>query len=150
MISPWIDIARKEMGVHEIPGPEANPRIVAYHQTTTLRATSDEVPWCSSFVNWCLKQAGIQGTNSAAAASWLKWGSPCSRDAGAVVVLRHKVAGQDAATGSSSGFHVGFLLAIDAGHVRVLGGNQGDMVKESLFPLANYEVMDCRCPPLPA
>jgi uncharacterized protein (TIGR02594 family) len=70
----WITIARAEMGVQEYPGPEHNPRIIQYLRSTTNPATSDETPWCSGFVNWCMKQAGIVGTNSAAARSWLKWG----------------------------------------------------------------------------
>ena len=70
MKTPWIDIAKGEMHQAEIPGPMANPRIVEYHATTSLKATFDEVPWCSAFVNWVMEQAGIKGTGSAKARSW--------------------------------------------------------------------------------
>lgn len=43
---PWLKVALAEQGVHEIPGREAEDRIVEYHQTCSLKATSDEVPWC--------------------------------------------------------------------------------------------------------
>ncbi|MBU5614452.1 peptidoglycan-binding protein [Geomonas sp. Red51] len=55
----WLKIAAAEVGQREFPGSPANPRIIMYHGATSLRATSDEVAWCSAFVNWCLKQAGI-------------------------------------------------------------------------------------------
>ncbi len=63
--APWMDIATAELGVHEdsLPG-QHNARIVEYHQTTTLKATDDETPWCSSFVNWVMKQSGRSGTNA--------------------------------------------------------------------------------------
>lgn len=141
----WLTIARAEIGVKEIPGPGDHPRIVEYHATTSLRATDDEVPWCSSFVSWCLKQAGIVGTNSAEAISWAKWGSACAPQLGAITVIRHKRR-PDSTTGSASGNHVGFLVGADLAHVRLLGGNQADMVKESSFPLDRFEVLAYRWP----
>jgi hypothetical protein len=45
------EIAKAELGTTEVPGTQNNPRILEYHATTTLKATTDEVPWCSSFVN---------------------------------------------------------------------------------------------------
>ena len=50
------------------------------------------------------------------------------------------------ATGSSSGFHVGFFISLSATHIRILGGNQGDQVKYSDFSLASYEVKGYRRP----
>ena len=60
----WLEIAEREMetGVEEGPQEEDNPRILEYHSTTTLHADEDSVPWCSSFVNWCMTEAGYQGT----------------------------------------------------------------------------------------
>jgi uncharacterized protein (TIGR02594 family) len=142
----WLDIARGQLGVHETPGPKATAQIAAYHATTTLRANSDEVPWCSSFVNWCIQEAGLQGTRSAAAASWLSWGAACSPREGCIVVIRQRGKGSDHATGSASGNHVGFLLSQTATHVEILGGNQSDSVKVSRFPIAKYDVIAYRWP----
>jgi len=126
----WLEIARGEMksGVAEIAGRKDNKRILDYHATTTLQATDDEVPWCSSFVNWCLKEASIPGTNSAAARSWLKWGTKLtSPEIGCVVVFwRNKP--------SSWQGHVGFYAGEDDGDLLILGGNQSDRVKISAFP----------------
>jgi uncharacterized protein (TIGR02594 family) len=131
----WLAIARREMGQHEVAGAASNPRILEYHATTTLHATSDEVPWCAAFVNWCLRQAGINGTGSAAAVSYLKWGIETDRLPGAVIVLR-----------TPAGHHVGFYAGEDPTHIRLIGGNQSDQVKLSTYPLSTYRVMACRWP----
>lgn len=144
----WMDIATAELGIHEdaLPG-QHTPRILEYHKTTTLKASTDETPWCSSFVNWVMIRAGHKGTNSAAARSWLEWGTKLtSPREGAVTVLKRKTAGTDSATGSSSGFHVAFYVSSSATHVRLLGGNQSDQVKYSNFALSAYDIKACRWP----
>ncbi|EDN67077.1 conserved hypothetical protein [Beggiatoa sp. PS] len=123
--APWFDIAKRELerGVREIPGRIHNPRIVEYHQSTTYRATTDEVPWCSSFVNWCMQQAGIKGTKNARAASWLNWGQKLnSPRPGCVVVVK-----------TSSSHHVAFYDSIARNRILLLGGNQSDQVKISRY-----------------
>lgn len=114
----WYEIARRELGTKELIGIADNPRIVEYHSTTTLRATDDEVPWCSSFVNWCIKRAGYTGTRSAAARSWTNWGTKIHKPVkGCIVVLTR-----------TGGGHVGFYEGEDTSNIMVLGGNQDDAV----------------------
>ncbi|HEX6239948.1 MAG TPA: TIGR02594 family protein [Polyangiales bacterium] len=121
-------IAVGELGIKEIPGSAHHPRILEYHATTRLHATTDEVPWCAAFVNWCLAQAKVAGTGSAAAASFRTWGVRSEPRIGCVVVFGK--ADRDAAgTG-----HVGFLVGMDAVHVFVLGGNQGNAVTVAKRP----------------
>lgn len=140
----WLKIAEGEIGQHEVRGGE-NPRIIAYHAATTLGAKEDEVPWCSSFVNWCMKQSGIQGTGSAAAISWASWGVRLTEPrVGCITVIRQRKKGQDQATGSSSGNHVGFFNKIENGRIFLTGGNQSDSVKVSSFGLASYDVIAYR------
>jgi len=144
----WMQIATAELGIHEnaMPGMQ-NKRIIEYHSATTLKAQEDEVPWCSSFVNWAMKQAGFQGSGSALAKSWLTWGAAMtSPSLGAVTVIKRKGASSDQATGSSTGFHVAFYISSTASHIRLLGGNQGDSVKYSNFSLAAYDVKGYRWP----
>lgn len=121
---PWLRIARAELGVAEIHGERHNPRIVEYHQSCTLRATDDETPWCSSFVNWCLAQAGIAGTRNAMARSFLAWGQEVHPRLGSIVVLRR---------GAAPKGHVGFYVGGDSRTLRLLGGNQGDRVSIASF-----------------
>jgi uncharacterized protein (TIGR02594 family) len=122
-------IARKELiaSVAEINGAIHNERIVEYHQTTRLKATDDETSWCSSFVNWCIQNSGLVGTQSAAARSWLKWGkSIASPQKGCIVVLKRG--------NSSWQGHVGFYAGpAENGYIKILGGNQGNQVKISSY-----------------
>ncbi len=114
----WYEIARRELGVKELQGIADNPRIVEYHSTTTLRATDDEVPWCSSFVNWCVQRAGYVGSGSAAAKSWTRWGQRIDKPVkGCLVVLTR-----------NGGGHVGFYEGEDGSTLHLLGGNQDDAV----------------------
>lgn len=142
--SSWMKIARQELGQTEIAGKEHNPRIIKYHASTTLKAKSDEVPWCSSFVNWVLVTAKITGTNSASAASWLDWGEKSSAKNGAIVVIRNAKAANSSLT--ASGNHVGFLVKETATHYVLLGGNQSDQVKISNFPKASWTLRGYRWP----
>ena len=48
-------ILRKGSAHEESPPGQRNRRIIEYHSTTTLRATDDETPRCSSFVKWVMK-----------------------------------------------------------------------------------------------
>jgi uncharacterized protein (TIGR02594 family) len=147
----WMVIAEAEIGVSEnaLPGKH-HSRIVEYHQTTQLAGSSygekDETPWCSSFVNWVMKEAGHRGTGHALARSWINWGTPTEPVYGAVTVIKKKNASSDKATGSSTGFHVGFYVSSTSKHLRLLGGNQGDSVKYSNFSLAGYDVKAYRLP----
>ena len=130
-VPKWLEIALLELGVKEIKGQSHNPRILEYHDTTTLHATSDEVPWCSSFVNWCITKAGLIGTNSAAARSWEKYGERLKSPVlGCIVVMSR---GDDPRSG-----HVGFYIeSVNHGkHINVLGGNQSDTVKLETFPVS--------------
>ena len=141
---PWMDVARIECGVKEVAGAQHNPRILAYHATTSLRAQSDEIAWCSSFVNWVMREAGYKGTNSAAAASWISWGADCQPREGAIMVIRNARAANSSLT--SSGNHVGFLVEATDTHYVILGGNQSDQVKESRFRKSSWTLRASRWP----
>ena len=136
---PWMAIAQTELdnGVRET---RSNPRIEEYFATTTFGPHPDSEPWCSAFVNFCVTQGGVEGTNSALALSWLDWGEEAGGFVpGCVVVLSRGTPGQG---------HVGFFVRQDAdGSIQLLGGNQHDSVNISTFPSAR--VMGTRIP-LPA
>lgn len=123
----WYNIAEAELGTKEIPGSQHNPRIVEYHATTSLAATNDETPWCSSFVNWCVQQAGIEGTNSAAARSWIRWGKKLSTPRKGCIVV------YSSSRGPTSG-HVGFFEGFRGNQILTLGGNQSNTVNFASYP----------------
>jgi len=126
-LDEFLEIAERELGTKEIKGGEHNPRVVEYHQATSLGASDDETPWCSSFVAWVVEQAGVVGTNSAAARSWLDWGVPVDTpEPGCIVVLKRG--------NSSWQGHVGFYAGETESAVEILGGNQSDEVNLTLYP----------------
>lgn len=130
-LPPWIRIALEEYGQAEQAGSGDNARIVEYHQAVDGAATPDAVPWCSSFANWVIGRAGMKGTSSRMARSWLSWRASTEPRFGAVVVLRR---GSDPSAG-----HVGFLVAsnLARGLIYVLGGNQSDKVTISPFNVSD-------------
>jgi len=134
----WFKIAWEELGTTEVLGIGNNPRILEYHQTTSLKAGSDSTSWCSSFINWCFKEAGIKGTDSALARSWLRWGKSLDEPkVGCVVVLWR---------GSITGWkgHIGFYLRESKTHVFLLGGNTSDKVGVAKYP--KKRILDFRWP----
>ncbi len=125
----WISVAEGENGVKEIEGSKHNPRVIEYHSTTG-KFKDDETPWCASFANWVMKQAGQPITGSAAALSWAKYGKKIAKPAyGSIAVFDY---------GGGKG-HVGFVVGVDGSKIQVLGGNQGNMVKVSSFGVGSVK-----------
>jgi len=123
----WMPVALDEVGVSEIVGAEDNPRILEYHQATSLKASNDETPWCAAYVNWVLSQVNIEGTDRANARSFTHWGLPLEEPKyGCIVVLKR---GDNKFNG-----HVGFYVnSLPNGRIQLLGGNQGNKVSVAAF-----------------
>lgn len=127
----WMPIAEGERGVRRFDVGASNPRIVEYNNCTDLIGYDDKISWCSSFINWCMASAGIAGSGSALARSWLDWGESLEVPRyGCIVILTRED------PGSWKG-HVGFYLKHDATQIVLLGGNQLETVRELAYPLAS-------------
>lgn len=124
----WISIAKTQIGAHEVRGGE-NPKIIEYDSHTTLKATEDEVPWCSSFVCWCLDKAGLRSNRNAWAQSQATFGTRLDKPVyGCLVVFKW-----DASNG-----HVGFFAGWNSnGTMKILGGNQDNAVGYKNFSTGN-------------
>jgi uncharacterized protein (TIGR02594 family) len=125
-------IAERDLGLGEIPGPEANPRIADFLKRVG-QAPDDEIPWCAAAVNAWLDEAGLEGTGKPNARSFCEWGEevPSIDDAriGDVVVMKR---------GSSSWQgHVALFVGLRSDAVLLLGGNQGDVVCKKWYALEN-------------
>ena len=128
--APWFQVALREMkdGIPEKEGSRThNPKIIEYHKTTSLKAESDEVAWCSSFVNWCMFVSDVTRTNKANARSWLSWGKPIDEPRiGCVVIFKRGLSVKQG--------HVGFYAGTDDnGNIYCLGGNQKNKVCISTY-----------------
>jgi uncharacterized protein (TIGR02594 family) len=127
----WYREAEGEMGVHEmLPNGMPNPRVHSYFQATTYKGGTAAEAWCSAFACWCMERSGIMSPRSAAARSWLDWGTPLlSPQPGCVVVYRR------GARSSGQG-HVHFWTSDDSAnrsdklpkYITGLGGNQHNQV----------------------
>ena len=123
----FLQKAFKEINVQEVKGDKHNPRILYYHKFTSLGASTDEIPWCSSFLNFIAVKCGERGTDSAMARSWEDWGKYLTTPVPGCVVVFER--GPDPKKG-----HVSLYLYETKKYIYCLGGNQGDAVAISPYP----------------
>lgn len=119
-------LALKELGQKESIGDAHNERIIFYHSFTTLKATDDESPWCSSFVCCMAELAGFNSTRSARAKSWIDFGIQGIGRLGDLAIFSR-----------ASGGHVAFVnkdYKEGDEYIECLGGNQSDSVCISKYP----------------
>jgi uncharacterized protein (TIGR02594 family) len=117
--TPWMDKAESQLGVTEDKRPgKSNPEVIKYHSTTG-KFKDDAVPWCASFVNWCLVQSNILSLNSARAFDYKNFGVKLDKPTyGAIAIMNYS--------------HVGFVAGQNSdGRIVLLGGNQADAVNYS-------------------
>lgn len=133
LLTPF-DIARRFIGVKEIPGAPSHPFIAYCHSTCPGESNSDEIPWCSSFVNGVAEICGLPRSRSRLARSWLTVGQEVKTIAEArigsdIVVIERGEPWQG---------HVGFFAGYweTQGLVSLLAGNQGDAVSIANFPVS--------------
>ena len=128
-IPSWLMFALRELGVSELQDPASNPRIDEYWRAVTDAAgLTDADAWCSAFVAWVMRQAGIGHHATAAARSWLSELSALQRpQLGCVVVLWRDH--PDSWKG-----HVGLWMGTVGTDTMVLGGNQNNQVCIKPYP----------------
>jgi uncharacterized protein (TIGR02594 family) len=126
----WLSEAWRELGQREVSGAGDNPRVMAlYRDAGHAEIQHDETAWCAAFAGACLARAGLKGSGSLMARSYLNWGEDAHEPrTGAIAVLSR--------AGDPASGHVGFLLGETDNNVILLGGNQGDAVSVAAFPRA--------------
>jgi len=123
-------VAEGLLGTEEIKGAKHNSKIQQMYKKAVGWIEPDETPWCAAFANYCLETAGIKGTKSLAARSFLKFGASVIDLApvkGDILVFWR---------GSKNSWkgHVGFYAGETETHYIVLGGNQNNMVCFKEYP----------------
>lgn len=113
-------LAAAQIGLNE---RDQNAALQDYLTTGGVNLDPATTAWCAAFVGATLKQAGLEGTGSNMARSYLEWGQPVDQpQKGDLAVFSR---------GDPNGpyGHVGFFEGYNPdGTIRVLGGNQGDAV----------------------
>lgn len=123
-MSGLMEIASDTLGMNE---NEQRDAIQSYLSDGGVNLDPAKTAWCAAFINATLGKAGMTGTGSLMARSFLKWGQEVSEPReGDVVVLSR---GSDPASG-----HVGFFKGYaENGDIILLGGNQSDSVSEQAY-----------------
>lgn len=134
LIPPWLLVAEGEIGIKEVPGVGNNKRILEYHSVTGLAASQDSVPWCASFVSWCLEVSGIKSTKSARAKSYLEFGVKLTEPRKGCICVFNR----------NGGGHVGFYMGENDVSIFVLGGNQRNAV--NIAPYSKADFLEYRWP----
>lgn len=134
---PWVNVARSQLGLKEIPGAKHNPKILEYWAAAKASwFKDDETPWCGGFIAYVMVKSGIAPPKDAPRAiSWASWGKSCLPQVGAVGVKKR-----------TGGNHVFLIVGItsDRKYYKCLGGNQGNMV--SIIDIRCDEVTHIRWP----
>lgn len=130
-LAPWMGFAAGEMGEREVPGDGDNARILEYLETVLITRVRkwfrDETAWCAAFVQWCLKQCGIEGTGKPNARSYLDYGAHTDLPAfGDLVVFKRGLLWWQ----GHVAFFVRFEGTADAPRIIVRGGNQNNRVSD--------------------
>lgn len=133
----WLQLARQDLGLREVPGHIHAPRILEMWRTVKASFTDDETPWCGGAVGAWMTEAGIAPPAACwRAKNWLDWGKRIAVPVvGCVVVF-----------GRDGGGHVALAVGrTGAGDLVCLGGNQGNGV--SLAAFSQVRVLGYRLPP---
>lgn len=132
----WLVVARKYIGLAEIPGKEHAPQIIQWLAKLKAWWREDETPWCGTFVAACFQETGYAlPQHWYRAKDWMNWGMGMPvPTVGSVVVYERK-----------GGGHVGFVVGRDQhDNLMTLGGNQGNRV--SIAPFTRDRVIGYRWP----
>jgi len=130
-------VAERFVGIEEVSGPLDNPQVMAMLKLDMDWPESDEVPWCSAFVNYVCWLLRLPRSKDLRARSWLNVGYDIpivEARAGDIVVLQRGQGDQPGPDVINAPGHVGFFAGINGEWIEVLGGNQSDTVKVSRYP----------------
>lgn len=133
----YVKTALNEIGVYEIKGAKHHPRVIEYHQTTAGKYSTDEVPWCGSFINWVMVQHDYLTVDyPERAKSWLAFDIPLDVPMmGAIAIKSRK-----------GGGHVTMIVGMNSeGKLWGVGGNQNNEVNLSLYDAAVFESFQVPC-----
>lgn len=136
---PWIVIAKKYLGLREIPGSKSQSIISKWLQLVRQRP-DDSIAWCAAAVNGILAEAGYEGSGKANARSFLNVGKALNTFSPGAIVILWRV------SPSAWQGHVGFAIKLSPDSKRVLirGGNQGDAFNDSWY--STSQVLGYRWP----
>ena len=131
------DLAQRFIGIKEVGGNFDNPMIMSMLKLDSDWPEHDEVPWCAAAMNFWLWLCRLPRSKNLRALSFLTVGQGIHLDdaePGDIVVLKRGKEPQPGPDVIEASGHVGFYAGRQGKYIEVLGGNQSDTVKVSLYP----------------
>lgn len=136
-----IDVLRSVAGEKEIAGSKDNPLIAHFHEHSGNLGShsdtndySDEVPNCSSALNWAADMSGCRKSNNALASSWGSYKNPRSGDwveEGDILWIKHP---GNHVTMANKRFNRRTSKTFEG-----FGSNQGNTIKTSIYSTADIQ-----------
>lgn len=124
------EMARKDLGLAEVPGKGNNPRILEIIRKALPDAEDDStIAWCGIVVGEWVRSLGLTPPKGyPGARRWLDFGKKVlDPQVGDVVVMWRE-------SPQSWKGHVGLYAGARGDQVKVLGGNQSNRVSEAWYP----------------
>lgn len=122
-----MEFAKAYLGKSE--GKDAGAISAFIKQAAGIDINPASTAWCAAFVDAVLHASGGAGTGKLNAKSYLNWGQPVTEPQPGDIVVFDRGGGMG---------HVGFFASSNPdGTINVLGGNQSDSVKLSIFKTDN-------------
>lgn len=136
--APWLEHAKKDLTLIEIPGKQAASRIKQMFFTVGhAEVISDEVSWCAAAVGTWLRETGYPTSTpihlNLTGASYEHYGKACAPKKGAICTSTYTRLGR-----KDWRRHVGIILTDPrpgAKSYKVIGGNQADSVSVINVPI---------------
>lgn len=129
-MNKMFEIALGQYGIKEWVGREHNPEVLKYFREVGFTTIyDDETSWCSAFMAWCAVKAGMVHTKSLAARSWLQWGIKVEEPIIGDIAVFWRI------DPNGPYGHVGMFVRKTTEFIWVLGGNQGNSVSISFYPI---------------
>jgi len=123
-----LDIAKTYLGMNAGNPKQAHTLAAFFKKAGGINIDPATTAWCAAFANSVLGAAGIKGTGSAMAQSFLKFGTAVNTPTKGDIVVFER-----GAKGSGLG-HVGFVVGVNKnGTLQVLGGNQSNKTSVETF-----------------
>lgn len=139
-LTPY-DIVYNLLGLHEESGDVDNYFVMWCLSLTNVPTPfHDETPWCSALGVGICKLCGIKGSTSAAARSWIGIGTEINindaRSGYDFVVIKRGTGPQPGREVKNAPGHFTFFGGLTGtGSFYGLGGNQGDKISISSYPI---------------
>ena len=136
----WLQLARKDIGIHEGVGAKDNPVVLKmYADAGHPEIKHDEVPWCAAALGAWLKRSGVKPSGSLSAISYEDYGTKLQTPILGCIGVKRR-------TGDSWMRHVGFVVAANPVRVWMVAGNTADSVSIAAYNRNSFTAF--RWPPV--